>query len=164
MVLINDRIRELWRNIYKGNDIDYIQIKAEDSKSTSNFRQTYDYRVIQVKNGIELEMRGRCSAGQRVLACLIIRMALAESFSTHCGILALDEPTTNLDKENIVSLTYALANIIQSHENDGNFQLIVITHDQEFLDILRHTVQNVSHYWRISRNPQGYSVIKKERL
>jgi DNA repair protein RAD50 len=36
-------------------------------------------------------------------------MALAETFSANCGILALDEPTTNLDKENIESLSNALA-------------------------------------------------------
>jgi DNA repair protein RAD50 len=47
--------------------------------------------------GVELDMRGRCSAGQKVLACLIIRLALAETFCLNCGILALDEPTTNLD-------------------------------------------------------------------
>jgi DNA repair protein RAD50 len=46
---------------------------------------------------VELDMRGRCSAGQKVLACLIIRLALAETFCLNCGILALDEPTTNLD-------------------------------------------------------------------
>lgn len=36
-------------------------------------------------------------------------MALAETFSKNCGIFALDEPTTNLDKENIESLSQALA-------------------------------------------------------
>ncbi|VEL16544.1 unnamed protein product [Protopolystoma xenopodis] len=55
-----------------------------------------------------MDMRGRCSAGQRVLASLIIRLALAEVFCLHCGVLALDEPTTNLDRENIESLAYAL--------------------------------------------------------
>jgi DNA repair protein RAD50 len=35
-------------------------------------------------------------------------MALAETFSSNCGMLALDEPTTNLDKENIESLSTAL--------------------------------------------------------
>lgn len=164
MVQINHRIRELWRNIYKGNDIDYIEIQAKESDSTSKARKTYDYKVVQKKNGVEIEMRGRCSAGQRVLACLIIRIALAESFSSHCGILALDEPTTNLDKENVTSLTYALSNLITSHVNDNNFQLLIITHDQDFLDILRHSVQAISHYWRVSRSPQGYSIIKKERL
>lgn len=51
-----------------------------------------------LKDKVELDMRGRCSAGQKVLASIIIRLALAESFGTNCGILALDEPTTNLDR------------------------------------------------------------------
>lgn len=62
-----------------------------------------------VKDQVEMDMRGRCSAGQKVLASIIIRLALAESFGTNCGILALDEPTTNLDKDNIQSLAAALA-------------------------------------------------------
>ena len=55
------------------------------------------YRVIMTKGDTRLDMRGRCSAGQKVLASLVIRLALAESFCINCGILALDEPTTNLD-------------------------------------------------------------------
>lgn len=49
-------------------------------------------------------MRGRCSAGQKVLACIIIRLALAECFCEQCGLLTLDEPTTNLDRANIIGL------------------------------------------------------------
>jgi DNA repair protein RAD50 len=62
-----------------------------------------------LKDQVELDMRGRSSAGQRVLACLVIRLALAESFGLNCGMLALDEPTTNLDKENIESLAESLS-------------------------------------------------------
>lgn len=99
-----------------------------------------------VKDGTEMDMRGRCSAGQKVLASIIIRLALSESFSTNCGILALDEPTTNLDKENIRALSSALAEwvvirndspheltprrpsyrLIKEREGQSNFQLIVI--------------------------------------
>ena len=57
-------------------------------------------------------MRGRCSAGQKVLACLLIRLALAETFSMQCAVFSLDEPTTNLDRENISSLADALVRII----------------------------------------------------
>ena len=39
-----------------------------------------------------------------MLACLIIRLALAETFCLNCGILALDEPTTNLDLANAKAL------------------------------------------------------------
>lgn len=35
-------------------------------------------------------------------ASVVIRLALAETFCVSCGILALDEPTTNLDHNNKV--------------------------------------------------------------
>ena len=31
-----------------------------------NARRQYNYRVVMVKNGVEMDMRGRCSAGQKV--------------------------------------------------------------------------------------------------
>jgi hypothetical protein len=61
-----------------------------------------------VKGENKIDMRGRCSAGQKVLASLVIRLALAETFCLNCGILALDEPTTNLDEANAESLARAL--------------------------------------------------------
>lgn len=68
-------------------------------------------KVVMLKDQVEMDMRGRCSAGQKVLASIIIRLALAESFGTNCGILALDEPTTNLDKDNINALAAALSEL-----------------------------------------------------
>ena len=66
-----------------------------------------------LKGGTPLDMRGRCSAGQKVRACIIIRLALAETFCLHSGLLALDEPTTNLDKDNVDGLAQALADIVK---------------------------------------------------
>jgi hypothetical protein len=66
----------------------------------------------------------------QVLACLLIRLALAETFCLACGILALDEPTTNLDAANSASLAGALRAVIDSRRGQHNFQLIVITHDE----------------------------------
>lgn len=106
-------------------------------------------------------MRGRCSAGQKVLACLVIRMALAETFSSHCGILALDEPTTNLDRENINSLSDSLAKIISHRENQSNFQLLIITHDEDFLNNLTG-MQHFDTYWKVQRNRSGFSTVTKE--
>ena len=45
----------------------------------------------------------------QVLASLIIRLALAETFCLNCGILALDEPTANLDHDNIEKFADSLA-------------------------------------------------------
>ncbi|XP_057764825.1 DNA repair protein RAD50-like isoform X1 [Salvia miltiorrhiza] len=67
------------------------------------------YLVLMQTGDAQLEMRGRCSVGQKVLASLIIRLAVAETFCLNCGILALDEPTTNLDgpnSESCSSFTY----------------------------------------------------------
>ncbi|CRL00740.1 CLUMA_CG013996, isoform A [Clunio marinus] len=156
---INQRIRDLWNNIYKGNDIDYIEIKTdEDDSKGSDKKRTYHYRVIQAKNGGgEIDMRGRCSAGQKVLASLIIRMALADTFSANCGVLALDEPTTNLDVNNIQALCTALVNIVEEREKTGQFMLVVITHDEDFVQ----TLQRVDHYYKLSRDGKGRSRIEK---
>jgi DNA repair protein RAD50 len=82
-------------------------------------------------------MRGRCSAGQKVLAAIVIRLALAETFCLNCGMLALDEPTTNLDEPNKAGLAHALARIIKSRSAQHNFQLICITHDEVRSLVLR---------------------------
>jgi DNA repair protein RAD50 len=110
---INKTIKQLWRQVYRGNDIDYIEIRSEEEASneeqvTIKSRRSYNYRVVLIKGDACLDMRGRCSAGQKVLASIIIRLALAETFCLNSGILALDEPTTNLDRENIESLASAL--------------------------------------------------------
>lgn len=63
MADINKIIKELWQKTYRNQDIDYIQIKA-DSEGTG--RSSYNYRVVMLSGGAELEMRGRCSAGQKV--------------------------------------------------------------------------------------------------
>jgi len=44
-----------------------------------------------------------------MLASLVIRLALAETFSLNCGVLTLDEPTTNLDEYNTKALAEALS-------------------------------------------------------
>lgn len=150
---INKIIRELWRNTYKGHDIETIEIRSdeEEGSGAAKTRRTYHYRVVMVSGGTELDMRGRCSAGQKVLASLIIRLALAETFCLNCGVLALDEPTTNLDRENIESLAFALVEIIKSRSKQKNFQLVVITHDEDFVELLGRS-DYVDEFFRVKKD------------
>jgi DNA repair protein RAD50 len=129
---INNIIRELWQITYRGGDIDTIEIQSGQEKKSGNSTATksYNYRVVMRKGDTELDMRGRCSAGQKVLAALVIRLALAETFCLNCGILALDEPTTNLDTDNKLGLAQAIVEIINARSKQSNFQLICITHDE----------------------------------
>jgi DNA repair protein RAD50 len=144
---VNRIIRELWVSIYKGSDIDYIEIKTEsDDKQTGEHRQTHlkinyfshdlnssnfeTHLQLPSGNGEEGPRAGHARPLQcwsesiligsesrneikycvnfQMLASLVIRIALAETFSASCGILALDEPTTNLDSNNIMSLGNSL--------------------------------------------------------
>lgn len=84
---INRIAGELWQNTYQGTDVDTIMIKSDnENASASATRRNYNYRVVMVKQDTEMDMRGRCSAGQKVLASIIIRLALAECFGANCGV------------------------------------------------------------------------------
>jgi len=159
---INKILLELWQHTYKGQDIDAIEIRA-DVDSKEGGKANYNYRVIMVKGDTELDMRGRCSAGQKVLASLVIRLALAETFCLNCGILALDEPTTNLDRYNVESFANALVNIISSRAQQRNFQLIIITHDEEFVSLLGRS-EHADYYWRVSKDINGHSILERQDI
>jgi DNA repair protein RAD50 len=158
---VNRIAGELWQSTYQGTDIDTILIRS-DSEATGG-RSSYNYRVCMVKQDTEMDMRGRCSAGQKVLASIIIRLALAESFGIGCGLIALDEPTTNLDRDNIKSLAESLHNIILARRAQSNFQLIVITHDEEFLRHMRCS-DFCDDFWRVSRDEKQNSRIERESI
>uniref|UniRef100_A0A0A9AU83 DNA repair protein RAD50 n=1 Tax=Arundo donax TaxID=35708 RepID=A0A0A9AU83_ARUDO len=157
---INKIIKELWQQTYRGQDIDYISINS-DSEGVGT--RSYSYRVVMQTGDAELEMRGRCSAGQKVLASLIIRLALAETFCLNCGILALDEPTTNLDGPNSESLAAALLRIMEARKGQENFQLIVITHDERFAHLIGQR-QLTEKYYRVSKDENQHSIIEAQEI
>ncbi|CAN1835319.1 DNA repair protein RAD50, partial [Linum perenne] len=157
---INKIIRELWQQTYRGQDIDYIRIHSDTEGSGT---RSYSYKVLMQTGDTELEMRGRCSAGQKVLASLIIRLALAETFCLHCGILALDEPTTNLDGPNAESLAAALLRIMKDRKGQENFQLIVITHDERFAQMIGQR-QHAERYYRVSKDDHQHSIIEAQEI
>jgi DNA repair protein RAD50 len=60
---INKTIKQLWRQVYRGNDIDYIEIRSEEEGLNENqeikARRIYNYRVVLIKGDTHLDMRGR---------------------------------------------------------------------------------------------------------
>lgn len=75
--------------------------------------------------------------------------------------MTLDEPTTNLDEPNKVGLAQCLARIIQSRSKQQNFQLMCITHDEQFVHTLNTELSSnidfrkPEYYFRISRQEAG---------
>ncbi|CAK9023347.1 DNA repair protein RAD50 (DNA recombination/repair protein), partial [Durusdinium trenchii] len=175
MAEINKTIKELWQRVYRGRDIDYVAVRSDsdeadgeggpvDSAATGRALRSYNYRVVMVCGDAELDMRGRCSAGQRVLCSLIIRLALADSFCVNCGVLALDEPTTNLDAANVRGLAEALAALIEARRAQSRFQLVLITHDEAFVNRLAQ-LQVCDWFYRIHKDDDsGCSKIEKQRI
>jgi DNA repair protein RAD50 len=158
---INKIVDELWRNAYQGTDVDSVQIRSDNETGRGN--RAYNYRVVMFKSGSPMDMRGRCSAGQKVLASIIIRLALAECFGTNCGLIALDEPTTNLDNQNIKGLAESLSQIIQARKKQKNFQLLVITHDEQFLREM-NCADYTDVYWRVGRDKDQESCIERQNI
>lgn len=124
---LNSLLKDLWQQTYKGKDIDTIYLKADEIQRGDI--TSYNYRLCFISENTELDMRGRCSAGQRMVASIVIRIALAEAFSKGKIILVLDEPTTNMDQENADGVAEALCRLANA---TPRLQLIVITHDEKF--------------------------------
>jgi len=175
---INASIADTWARTYRGTDIEGIRIEAEAegaaaavsaaaAEGTAARQRQYNYRVVMKVHGAELDMRGRCSAGQRVLASLVIRLALAEAFGMKCGMLALDEPTTNLDHANAMSLAESLRALMNARKGTRGFQLIVITHDEDFAHQVG-TRELADQLYRLDRfgtgGNEGCSRIRSEQI
>jgi DNA repair protein RAD50 len=94
-------------------------------------------------------------------------LALAETFCANCGILALDEPTTNLDRLNVESFAQSLVGIIEQRKKSRSFQLIIITHDEEFVQTIGRS-EHAEYYYRVSKQEnekkQLHSTIERFKI
>ncbi|XP_014216557.1 DNA repair protein RAD50 [Copidosoma floridanum] len=164
MNTVNKIMHQLWSLVYGGNDTSSIQIRVQSTEGIGDKRRSYNYKLVQVKRSMEMDMKGRCSAGQKVLASIIIRMALAETFCSDCAVLALDEPTTNLDEENATNLAVTLSKVIQLRaQHHQNFQLIVISHDEKFISHLSN-LSGKQIFQELYRNMEGYSLVRRRDM
>uniref|UniRef100_A0A915EDG1 Zinc-hook domain-containing protein n=1 Tax=Ditylenchus dipsaci TaxID=166011 RepID=A0A915EDG1_9BILA len=188
MAQINQILKELWMRVYKGNDIESIKIKSQPVTGGEK-KKSYDYSVVMVVDQVEIDMRDHCSAGQKVLAAILIRIALADVFAGNCPILALDEPTTNLDADKVENVGMMLKSLIevrnemssqddddmysqsqaptpsangQPKEGQRSLQLLVITHDKRLVDHL-YLACRPEWIYGLSKDENGTSRIRKHK-
>jgi hypothetical protein len=59
---------QYWDGLFFVPDIETIEIRSEEEEGSgaAKTRRNYRYRVVMIKGQHELDMRGRCSAGQKV--------------------------------------------------------------------------------------------------
>ena len=144
------------------DDIRTVRVRSEvedlrDKEAGKSF--SYQMQLITKENRA-LPLKNAGSSGQRVLASIVIRLALAELFCRDCGLFALDEPTTHLDEKNAEALAQFLRNLAHFKREDKNFQLVVITHDQKFLATLGKMARS---FYRVAKDERGVSRISLSR-
>jgi AAA15 family ATPase/GTPase len=71
--------------------------------------------------------------------------------------------TTNLDQKNITAFAQALNQIIQRRRSQSNFQLIVITHDEIFVDEIGKRAQ-AEYYYRVFKDNAQHSKIRRQAI
>jgi DNA repair protein RAD50 len=53
--------------------------------------------------------------------------------------------------------------LIESRQAQSNFQLVVITHDEEFVQLIGKS-EHADYYWRVSKDARGHSVIERQDI
>lgn len=81
------------------------------------------------------------------------------TFCVECGVIALDEPTVNLDYNNKRGLATALAQIIASRAQQSNFQLLLITHDEDFVALMKTELSSQTGF----SMPEKYFHVRREQ-
>ncbi len=130
---INLEMNRVWETLYPYGDYVAIRLNVEEG----------DYVLqLQDKAGRWVSVDGFVSGGERSLAVLALRIALALVLAPQLKLLVLDEPTHNLDKKAVEELARALRERVSEFLE----QVLIITHDEKMEDAI------TGHAYLLSRN------------
>ena len=111
---INQCVNNIWKHTYESKDIQEVYIELADDNKKLSHKKNFTYRLMgKFYDNKPSELKGRCSAGQKMMISIVIRLALAEAFCSRCRVISLDEPTTNLDKLNSGKLASFLKSFLE---------------------------------------------------
>ena len=75
------------------------------------------------------------SGGEQVCVALAIRLGMADLMvKSPLKVMILDEPTASLDRTHCEEFVNIIQDLTQHMNQNQNFQLIIITHDEEIWD------------------------------
>ena len=117
---LNEVMNELWNYIYPYEDYIGIRFKIEN--------RDYLLQLCDLKNRW-INVEGFSSGGERSIASLVMRIALSIVLAPNLKLLALDEPTHNLDSNTIKNLTEILRTKIAELLD----QIFIVTHDERLI-------------------------------
>lgn len=125
--VINYFMDAVWKVLYPYKDFTSLRLLIDEN----------DY-VLQLKDsrGIWINVDGIASGGERTLACLSLRIAMARALVPHLRWLILDEPTHNLDEKAVQEFSVLLNEKISEFID----QLFIITHNEKLEEIVNGVI------------------------
>ncbi|MCL5433728.1 MAG: SMC family ATPase [Candidatus Marsarchaeota archaeon] len=114
---INELMLQLWSRIYPYQDYSALRLTAE--------KDDYLLEINTSINNEWLQVDGIASGGERSIACLILRIALAMIIVPNLRWIILDEPTHNIDSNGISKIIDVFGNELPNIVE----QVFIITHD-----------------------------------
>ncbi|MDD4983289.1 MAG: SMC family ATPase [Candidatus ainarchaeum sp.] len=113
---INIIFSELWNQLYPYTDFKKVEISVKDG----------DYKIEIYFNNYKRDLDSFVSGGERSLIALCLRVAISLAMQNKLDLIILDEPTHNLDKNSIQSLSTMINEMLPKYIG----QIVVITHDE----------------------------------
>ncbi len=121
IIAVNEVMGDIWTDLYPYDYWTSIRLQAAES----------DY-ILQMKEkeGDWINVAGFASGGERMLACLALRMAFAKVMAPGLSLLILDEPTHNLDDRAI----HSFVELLQERLSKFLDQIFIVTHDEKLAE------------------------------
>ena len=126
---VNSALEDIWPRVYP----------YEDYKSARLFvdPKAKDYILqLQRRDDKWVNVEGLVSGGERSTAALALRVSFSLVLTQNLNWLILDEPTHNLDKEGVLTLSKTLRDHLPSIVD----QIFIITHDEDMEEAVSGTL------------------------
>ncbi|MGD0729587.1 MAG: AAA family ATPase [Candidatus Micrarchaeaceae archaeon] len=124
---INALMQNIWSELYPYADYSGIRLNAKKD----DYSLEASTGIDEKENRIWVEIEGIASGGEKSVACLTMRIALAMVIVPNLRWLILDEPTHNIDENGISKLIEVLSNSLPKVVE----QIFIITHDNALKNI-----------------------------
>jgi energy-coupling factor transporter ATP-binding protein EcfA2 len=119
---ISRRVAQIYSALHPGEDLDAVSVEPWTAKGVELAIEFYGSR--------QRPPHGVLSESHLNSLAIALFLAMAESFNEHIGFLVLDDVINSFDVEHRGRLAELLA------DGFSNWQLIVLTHDQQFFEHL----------------------------
>ncbi len=122
---INGLMQDLWIGIYPYKDYSSLRLDARADD------YALELEALNTPNREWLQVDTIASGGERSIACLTLRIAMAMVVVPNLKWLILDEPTHNIDQQGISKMVDVLSTTLPAIVE----QVFIITHDESMKQI-----------------------------